>query len=269
MAVQAKTSRASRGSKARWRPGRVRVMQFALVVALLLAWELAGRRVGAFILAPPSALVAAFGRMLASGELLFALRNSLFGLLVGFTVAVVIGIPLGFLMGWYGPVATVLNPFVSALYAVPIAALVPLLIVWLGIGTLPRIVTIVLFAVFEIVIATYTAVKQVDGRLVEMARSYGASRGQLFRKVAFFDALPMIAAGIRIGAGRAIKGMVVAELLFAATGLGGLVSRYAAYYKTDQVLVVVVVVSLLGVALVTLLRRVEHRIAPWYYRKES
>lgn len=266
MAVQAKSSGAGRTALKIGRKTRIRLWQFALLIVLVVGWEITGRSVGTFILAPPTAVWRAFMRMIASGELLEALRDSVYGLLLGYLIAMVVGIIVGTLMGWYRSVAIVLNPFVSALYAIPIGAMVPLLLLWLGIGATARIVTIALFAVFEILISTYTGVREVDQRLIEMARSFGATRRQLFSKVVFFDALPVVFAGLRIGAGRSVKGMVIAELLFAVTGLGGLVLRSSAYFQTDKILVVVIVVSVMGVSLVTAMQYIERRIAPWYHR---
>lgn len=244
---------------------RERIIQAVAIIVVLIAWELAGRQLGVFILAPPSSLVAAFSEMMGTGELQKALMDSIVGLVLGFGFAAFFGVAIGFLMGTYRSVATIMDPFVSALYVVPIAALVPLIIVWTGIGLTPRVLTVTLFAVFEILIATYTGVRGVNQRLIDMARSFGANQRQLFRHVVFFGALPVIFAGLRIGAGRAIKGMVIAELLFAVTGLGGLVLTHSHYYRTDKVLVVVVVISLLGVIFVSLVQLAERKLAPWWH----
>jgi ABC-type nitrate/sulfonate/bicarbonate transport system permease component len=244
--------------------GRETYIQVAVVIVVLAIWQLVGKKVGDFILAPPSALITAAFEITKSGELLRATLDSIYGLLIGFAAALIIGIGLGFLMGWYRPLAIILDPFVSALYVVPIAALVPLFIVWMGIGATPRIVCITLFSVFEILIATFTGVRNVDQRLIEMARSLGANQSQMFRKVVFFAALPVVFAGVRIGAGRAVKGMVVAELLFAVTGLGGLVMTYAVYYQTAKMLVIVVVLALIGVLLTGFAQLVERKLAPWW-----
>jgi ABC-type nitrate/sulfonate/bicarbonate transport system permease component len=243
---------------------RERIIQIGAVIAFLVAWEIAGRRLGVFILAPPSSMIGAFGEMLETGELARALNESITTLLLGYGFAMLIGVGLGFIMGTYKSVATILDPFVSALYVVPIAAIVPLLIVWTGIGMTPRVLTVTLFAMFEILISTYTGVRGVNPRLVEMARSFGANQRQLFRHVVFFGALPVIFAGLRIGAGRAIKGMVLAELLFAVTGLGGLVLTNSHYYRTDKVMGLVVIIALLGVILVSLVQLIERKLAPWW-----
>jgi NitT/TauT family transport system permease protein len=155
---------------------------------------------------------------------------------------------LGILMGTSRTAASVLNPIVSAGYVIPEAAIVPLLIVWFGLGMTPRVVAVVLFAIFEIIVTTYTGVRNADASLSDVARSFGASRRQLFVKVTVPGALPFIFAGLRIGAARAVKGMVVAELLFAATGIGGAIQLSANAFRTDRVMFYVIVVTVIGIA---------------------
>jgi ABC-type nitrate/sulfonate/bicarbonate transport system permease component len=240
-----------------------RLAQVLLVVSLLVAWEIAGRVMGEFFMAPPSSLPSAFGEMWASGELIRALLDSLSSLVVGFTMAVVVGVGVGFFMGWYGPAGRTLNPFVSALYVVPTAALVPMFIIWFGLGFTARTVTVFLFCIFEILVSTYTGVRNVDRNLVDAARAFGASGWQLFSRVVAFASLPYIFAGLRMGMARAVKGMVVAELLFAVTGLGGLISNAANYYRTDKVFIGVIVLAMLGVILAGAIQLLESRLMPW------
>ena len=157
----------------------------------------------------------------------------------------------------YVPVAVGLNPIVSAGYVIPEAAIVPLLIIWFGLGMTPRIIAVVLFAVFEIIVSTYAGVKNIDPILLEVARSFGARSNQIFRQVVFMAALPYIFAGLRMGAARAVKGMVVAELLFSATGVGGAIKEAANGYRTDKVMVFVIVITVLGVAFAGLVQLIE------------
>ncbi|CAN5162503.1 ABC transporter permease [soil metagenome] len=241
-----------------------RLIQVLLLVTLLVVWEIAGRIMGDFFLAPPSTLPAAFSEMWNSGELVGALLDSMSSLLVGFCLAIVVGISVGFFMGWYGPAGRTLNPFVSALYVVPTAALVPMFIIWFGLGFTARTVTVFLFCVFEILVSTYTGVRNVDRNLVDAARAFGASRWQLFSRVVSYASLPYIFAGLRMGISRAVKGMVVAELLFAVTGLGGLISNAANYYRTDKVFVGVIVLAMLGVLLAGAVQLLERRLMPWH-----
>jgi ABC-type nitrate/sulfonate/bicarbonate transport system permease component len=246
-----------------------RLAQFGFIVTILVVWEVAGRRLGDFFLAPPTSLVGAAQELMASGALVKALIDSLSSLLTGYGLAAAIGIGLGYLMGWYKPIAKIMDPFVNAAYVIPVAALVPVLIIWFGLGHTSRVLTIVLFSVFEVLVSTYTGVRNVDPMLIDVARSFGAGRYQMFRKIVFFASLPYIFAGLRMGASRAIKGMVVAELLFAVTGLGGAIQTAANYYRTDRVFVYVIVIALLGVLLAGAIQMAEKIAMPWKVERAS
>lgn len=246
-----------------------RLAQFGFVAALLIAWEIAGRRLGDFFLAPPSSLVSATGELIESGEMLRATLDSLYSLSIGFGLSALIGVGLGYLMGWYKPVAKIMDPFINAAYVVPVAALVPVIIIWFGLGSLSRILVVMLFCIFEILVSTYTGVKNVDPMLIDVGRSFGAGRMKLFRRVVFFASLPYIFAGLRMGASRAIKGMVIAELLFAVTGLGGAIQTAANYYRTDIVFVYVIVIALLGVLLAGAIQLIERLVTPWRQERSS
>jgi NitT/TauT family transport system permease protein len=147
--------------------------------------------------------------------------------------------------------------------------LVPVIIIWFGLADTSRILVVVMFCVFEILVSTYTGVKNVDPMLIDVGRSFGAGRFGLFRKVVFFASLPYIFAGLRMGASRAIKGMVVAELLFAVTGLGGEIQTAANYYRTDIVFVYVIVIALLGVLMAGLIQLVERMVTPWRQERSA
>ena len=240
-----------------------RLAQFGFIVVILVAWEVMGRRLGDFFLAPPSSLWSATAEIVESGDLRRATLDSLYSLSVGFGISAVVGIGLGYLMGWYKPVAKVMDPFVNAFYVIPVAALVPVIIIWFGLASTSRIIVVIMFCVFEILVSTYTGVKNVDPMLIDVGRSFGAGRFDLFRKVVFFASLPYIFAGLRMGVSRAIKGMVVAELLFAVTGLGGEIQTAANYYRTDIVFVYVLVIALLGVLMAGVIQLIERLVTPW------
>lgn len=246
-----------------------RLAQLGFVIAILVIWEVMGRRLGDFFLAPPSSLWGAAVEITESGELMRATLDSLYSLSVGFGISAAVGIGLGYLMGWYKPVAKVMDPFVNAAYVIPVAALVPVIIIWFGLADISRILVVILFCVFEILVSTYTGVRNVDPMLIDVARSFGASRFELFRKVVFFASLPYIFAGLRMGASRAIKGMVVAELLFAVTGLGGEIQTAANYYRTDIVFVYVIVIALLGVAMAGVIQMIERLVTPWKQERSA
>lgn len=237
--------------------GRVRLTQVLLTIVTLTLWELVGRQIGSYYLPPPSEIVAAAGNELSSGNLAQSLEESLASLFMGYGLAIAVGVAFGSLMGWYRWIGRVLDPFVNGLYVIPTTALVPIIIVWFGLGTEARVVSIFLFAVFQILVSTYTGVRHRDEVLVEVARSFGARPLGLWRKVVFFDALPHIFAGLRLGASQAIKGMVVAEFLFAATGIGGKIIIAADRYQTSIMFVYIIVTVVLGVVLAGLVQMLE------------
>lgn len=241
-----------------------RLLAAGFLLTLLVVWEIAGRAVGTFFLAPPSAMITASVELIRTGQLLEVLVQSIQSLILGLLLSAVVGIAIGFFLGWYRFAGRVANPFINAFYVIPIAALVPLLIIWFGLGLLPRIIVVFLFSLFEITIATMNGVANVDPTLVEVARSFGVKKQwDMFRKVVFYNALPFVFTGLRIGASRAVKGMVTGELLFAVTGIGGLIVRYGSAYRTDMVFVLIVVITLVGVVTNAAVHRLHRWLAPW------
>lgn len=242
---------------------RDRFLQLALLAVVVGVWEAYGRRTQNFTFAPPSRVVAAARDMVASGELQNAVTESLVALLLGFAFAAVVGIGLGYAMGWWRTLGRTLDPFVAALYVVPIVTLVPAMIIWFGIGLTSRVVVIFLFAVFEILLNAYAGVKNVDPLVLDVARTFGARRIDLVAKVVFPATLPFIFVGLRIGASRAIKGMVLAEMLFAVTGLGALIIENAAAFRMDRVFVAVLAVALMGILLTAIVLAAERYVMRW------
>jgi NitT/TauT family transport system permease protein len=242
---------------------RIRLFQLLLLLALLGAWELAGRSSSSLALAPPSAMVPAAREMISSGELQSAFGDSLAALLLGYALAVMAGLAIGWAMGWWRSAGRVLDPFVAAMYVVPIAAIVPVIIAWAGLGFGSRVTVVFLFCVFEILLAANAGVRGIDDLYLDVARTFGAGRAALLRKVVLPASLPFVMVGLRIGASRALKGMVLAEILFAVTGLGGLIVQYAGVFRMDKVLVVVVTISLLGIVLSAVVVALERHVTRW------
>jgi ABC-type nitrate/sulfonate/bicarbonate transport system permease component len=242
---------------------RVRLYQLLLVAALLGVWEYVGRQSEDFTFAPPSSVVPAAREMIASGELGDAATDSLTALLLGFALAAVAGVGIGYAMGWWRTVGRTLDPFVAAMFVVPIASLVPLIIVWLGLGLAATVLVIFLFAIFEILLNAAAGVRNVDRAMIDTARSFGAGQRALLWKVALPASLPFVFVGLRIGAARALKGMVLAEMLIAVTGLGGLIINYASRFQMDRVLVAIVTIVLMGIALQGAVIAAERWVMRW------
>lgn len=218
---------------------------------------------GSMFIVPPSEVAVAFVRLLETGEFQTHFGTSAFEFLVGFAFASVVGIVLGIAMAASDNVRAYVDPWVSALYSTPLLAITPLMILVFGLGVMSKIVIVFLVAVFVIVINTYTGLLHPPAELVEAARSFGASRRQVFTKVRIPAAIPVIVAGERIAVGRAIAGVVIAELFGAQAGLGYLIQRSSQVFDTAALFVGVVALAAVGIALVEVLKWIERRLTPW------
>lgn len=242
---------------------RERALQFGLMAIVLGLWEWLGRSTTNISFAPPSRIAGAAREMIETGELQSAFASSLTALSLGLGAATLVGVGVGYAMGWWPTLGRTLDPFVSAAYVIPMVALVPAMIVWFGFGLSARVITVFLFAVFEILLSAYGGVRNVDPHVVDVARTFGARRRDLLLKVIFPATLPFMFVGLRIGSSRALKGMIVAEMLFAVTGLGRLIIANAQAFRMDRVLVAAIAVALLGVALTAVIQAAERRVMRW------
>jgi NitT/TauT family transport system permease protein len=137
------------------------------------------------------------------------------------------------------------------------------LILWFGLGVESRIAVVFLFAVFVVIINTMTGVKQVDGTFVEMARSFGGREREVFFKILLPAALPAIMAGVRLGMGRAVKGMVTAEMLLTLTGIGGMIMQYGSAFATDSLFAVILTILIVAMITMKVVQRVDQRLTGW------
>ncbi len=233
------------------------------VLSLALLWETAGRAVESSLVPPLTQIGAAWWRLLASGKLLANLALSLVTLAAGFFLAILIGIIVGLLMGRFRAVEHFLDLYVNSLMSAPATAFVPVLILWFGLGIESRIAVVFLFAVFVIIVNTMTGVKQVDSVLVEMARSFGAREKEIFFKIVLPAAMPAIMAGVRLGMGRAVKGMVTAEMLLTLTGVGAMIMQYGSAFATDSLFAVILTVLLIAMIATKLVQWLDRRLTGW------
>lgn len=238
-------------------------VRLASVAATLLAWEIYGRGVDPIFLSYPTAILAAMPAMLASGELSRAAASSLQGLAIGFALAIATGVFVGLLMGRYRFVDRLLDMQISALYATPNVALIPLIMLWFGLGMTAKIVIIFLSAFFPIVVNTHSGVRNVGRGLVEVGLAEAASEWQIMTLIIIPASLPFIMTGIRLAVGRAVVGMVVAEMFTAVSGLGGAIVTYGNAFATSKLFVVIILLALLGVGLSAFVKALERRFAAW------
>jgi len=235
------------------------------VIAGVAAWEAYGRALHSVIFTYPSAVAWAAYELIRAGELQFYLKSSLLVLSLGLGLAIVLGIPLGILMGRRAVIEHAVDPYVNALYATPLVATIPVIVVWLGFQTKAKVVLVFLFSVFPILINTYQGVKSTDGRLVEVARSFCTKEWRMWQDLILPASAPFILAGIRLAIGRGLVGMVVAEFYTTITGLGYMIVQYANTFRMDRLFVPIVVLMIMGMSLTAALRHLERRIAPWLH----
>lgn len=243
-------------------------MRLASLAVVLGAWELYGR----FFLSPvvftyPTAIARAFVNLTATGELPRAAGQSLLVLFVGWAAGILAGIPAGLLMARYRLVERSLDTYVNALYATPTVALVPLIINWFGFTLLARMVIVFLFAVFPVLINTFQGVRNVEPNLIEVAKSFCSGESRLWRDVVLPSALPYIVAGLRLAIGRALVGLVVAELFTSIAGFGGIIERSTSAIRYDRMMVPIVLLMGIGIGLTEGLKGLERWLAPWSGRR--
>lgn len=239
------------------------LLRLAAIIVVLGGWEVIGRQVNPLFMSYPSAIARAAVRLVFTGELFVALESSLEVLLLGFLIAAVIGVALGLLIGRYRYVEATTDWLVNALYATPLVAIVPLVTLWFGLGVAAKLFIITVLAVFPILINTAAGVRDVPSSLIDVGSAFAAKEHEIFAKIIFPSALPFMMTGLRLGVGRAIIGMVVAEFFTAITGLGALIVKYGNQYDTASMFVPIFMLMLLGVLLTYLLRWAERAVAPW------
>lgn len=239
------------------------VIRLSSVALLLIVWEVVGLLVSPIFLSPFHATIVEFWRLAADGSLLKATIASMEVLFAGLAISAVIGVAIGLLLGRYKLLRVIFEPYINALYATPMVAFLPLVTAWLGLFTAPKIVIVVLIAVFPILKNTLAGVTNVSKEFLEPAESMSASELQIFGKVILPATLPFVLAGLRLSIGRGIVGIVVGEFLTAQTGLGGLVIYYAGKFQTAQMFVPIIVLVAIGVFLTTLMKRLQSWLSPW------
>jgi len=233
------------------------------IAIFLIAWEIAGRRLGAGLLAPPSLVAAEYLTLLRQGEMLRELAFSLRQMAIGFLLACAIGMPLGAVMGRSRIAEAIFQPWVSMFVVTSTAALIPLLIMFVGTGLLLRVTIVFLASVWYIVLTTYNGARGINPQLIAAARSFSASPLQILAKIVLPALYPYLLTGARIGLVHAIRAMVMAEM-FVIIGYGGLVHRSGLLVDTSQLLGLLLTLMIISLVFNWLLRQAAHRLAPWY-----
>ena len=235
------------------------------ILCLLAVWELICQSgvISSLFLPAPTAIISALLQMIADGEIGLSLAASLYRILAGFFIGSIIGLAVGLVTGTSALMDKIGTPIVNAIYPIPKIALLPLFILWLGIGELSKVTIIALGVFFPVAMNTYSGVKNVDTLLLKVAASFNASWWMTMKSVVLPNALPMIFAGLRLAAGTSLLLLVAAEMIAAQVGIGALILHYGDLMITDRLMAGVIVLSLLGLVFNLILQFLERKAIPW------
>ncbi|HWO42594.1 MAG TPA: ABC transporter permease [Candidatus Eisenbacteria bacterium] len=242
------------------------VLGLLSVISFIVGWEFLLTYVfplNPFFLTKPSLVAVAFNEQVIRGALWRDLAVSSRAFLWGFSFAVLLGIPIGALMGWRRRVEYTFDAFFTALYASPLVALAPLIIVVFGVGLLAKSALVFLLSVFPFIFNTFAGVRSTDRLLINVVRSFGGTEKDLYFKVIFPSTLPYIVAGARIALGRGLVGIIVGEFYAASEGIGFAISRFGDTYRLPEMFAAILVLMIAAVILTEGLRKLEMLLAPW------
>lgn len=247
----------------RWPLLRVVPPEVTAILVGVVVWELLGRGLQFSFFPPLSKVVATGIALVKSGAVGVNLLASLSALAIGFAASVGLGVTVGVLMGRVPLAEIALGPYVNALLAAPSLVFVPILFIFFGVSDITRVAVVFLYTVFIIIGNTATAVRTVDPALVEMGRVFGATPSRMLRCVILPDALPLTMAGIRIGMGRAVKGMINGEMFIAYVGLGAQLKTLGGSFDASGVLAILLIVIAVAATAGWLVQRLDRRLTWW------
>ena len=239
------------------------------VVLFFAAWQ------AVFLVVPfdplfiskPSPIASGLVDLITSGDLFRDLAVSAVPFLYGFSAAIVIGVPLGVVMGWRVRVGYALDPLMTVFYASPLVALAPLVVIFFGVGIGGKTLIIFLLSIFPFIFNAYAGVRAVDRLLINVVRSLGGSERDLYFKVILPSILPYIVAGARIAVGRALIGVLVGEFFAASEGIGYAISRFGDIFALDRMFACIIVIMIIAVVLTEGIRWTERTAFPWRTRQ--
>jgi len=238
----------------------------ALTVALFLfLWEIA-MPLGLVKIANvsrPTLVIKALVELFSSGGVFQPLAISLKEFVLGLILAIAVGIPFGIILGRWRVLNLLFDPMLMALYTMPRLAMMPLLVVWFGIGLGANTAVVFLGAVFSILVNTCVGTRMVDRNLVRAVRSFGGSEWDIFMKVLLPGSVPPIMTGIRLGVGRGLLGVVVSEMYAGTEGIGYQIDLYASSFRVSELIALIALFSFLGFVFVNLVRLVEEKVQYW------
>ncbi|MDP2603517.1 MAG: ABC transporter permease [Deltaproteobacteria bacterium] len=235
------------------------------ISAGVVIWEILARLLleNELLIPPPSSVLRSFWTLAVSGKLNKHFEATLTEFAYGFSTACILGIIIGYFMGMYRWFDEIMDPWIATLYSIPVIAIVPLIIIWFGIGLLSKIIVVFKITVVAIILNTAAGIKNLDPVWLELAQSLRLAGWQTTYKIRFPGALPYIITGMRLGVGRALLAVVVAELMASNAGLGYLLRDASETWDSPKLFVTVILLAVIGLVSFNLIKRLERRMAPW------
>jgi len=251
-----------------WQRFEPTILGFGSIVVLLLVWEFLPRLITMqegtkLFFTVPSEIGGTLWRMFATGAIWAPLGVSASAFAVGLSIAIVVGLPLGVLLGRSATLNAMFDPFITAFNATPRLVFLPLLLLWFGLGLWSKVAVVFIGALFPILINTYEGVRNADRVLINVVRSFGATEWGIARLVIVPNALPYIVVGLRLAIGRAVLGVVVAEFFGSQDGLGVVMVRAASRFQVDVVFAGLIVFAALSLLMTGLVKLLEDRLSRW------
>ena len=236
------------------------------VAVFLTIWQIVSARkiIDPIFIGTPTLILKAGIKLFTSGEIYPYLKLSSEALFISLFLSIIFGVIAGLIIGSNKKLEQIILPFIFASNSLPVVVLIPLIIIWLGLGTNAKVVVIFLMAVIPILVNTMDAAKSIDSSVTKMAQSFKASKLFILKNIVFFHSLPFILSGIRVAAGRAIIALFVAELFGLGEGIGYLISYYGATFQTNKLMAVALLILLLNFLIVNvIINFTEKRIVKW------
>jgi NitT/TauT family transport system permease protein len=252
----------------RWRQAQPAILGLLGILGVLLVWEavpyLVTMKAGTkLFFTPPSQVAVTLWDLFASGAIWAPLGVSAAGFAIGLGIAILIGLPLGILIGRSETLNALFDPFVTAFNATPRLVFLPLVLLWFGLGMWSKVVIVAFGAIFPLLINTHEGIRNADKLLINVVRSFGAREWDIVRIVVVPNAVPYILTGLRLAIGRAVLGVVVSEFFGSDQGLGVMMVQAASQYKVNIVFAGMIVFMTLSLAMTTIVKLLESRLGRW------
>jgi len=239
-------------------------IRISSLLIIAVAWQIYGSHTLQITFSPLTKVFRDMYSMFAHDNLAYPLWVSVQTFMIGLIVGTLIGITLGMLMGVFRGFDAAVGIYVFALYATPMVTIVPLLTLWLGFGTPAQLVITTLFVIFPVSITVYNGVRHVDKGLLEVGKSFCATRPQVWRHIVLPSAVPFIITGVSQGVAMGLVGMFIAEISTALSGLGAVLTTQANAYHTSKALAIILIIMALGVTFRTLMGILQRKLTPWF-----